>query len=82
MNEIKNKDLYINKYSLDELNKNKDNLNFFILLKTQKLSYEFIVNYLKNNELQPEEKIINIFDIIEYQPHLKFLKLKHLLNNI
>ena len=72
---IKNSDLYENKYTIDILEYNIDNLHLRTLLLTQKLNAEFCVKYI----LDPNEEYIKdindediyLNEILFYQPHIK-----------
>jgi len=68
------------KYSIDFLIKNIYKFNLIDILKTQKLTEEFIVNYILNSiyQLTEEEQKITINDVLKYQTHInenKLLKL-------
>jgi hypothetical protein len=79
--EISNIDLYSNTFPLDVLEKNIDKLDLKTLIKTQKLSYDFIIKYILNEEYQitPEEKTIDIYDVIYNQSHIDIEELKNML---
>lgn len=78
---ITNLDLYSHKFSIDILEKNIDNLDLLTLIKTQVLSYDFIIKYILNEEYQitPEEKTIDIYDVLNNQKHININELKKLL---
>jgi len=65
-------DLRNNKYSIDILEENIDNLTIKTLLYTQKLTPDFCVNYILNQEYTScdEETYINAYDILQAQPHI------------
>lgn len=75
---ITNLDLYSYRFPNDVLEKNIDSLDLMTLLKTQILTYEFILNYILNDKYQitPEEKTIDIYDVIHNQPHIDINELK------
>jgi hypothetical protein len=70
--EIFDHDLRNNKYSIDILEENIDNLTNKTLLYTQKLTSDFCVNYILNQEYTScdEETYINAYDILQAQPHI------------
>jgi hypothetical protein len=82
-NTITNIDLYSNKFPIDILEKNIDKLDLTTLIKTQDLTYEFIVTYVLNEEYQitPEEKTIDIYDVVYNQKNIDIDVLKNMLNN-
>ena len=57
INKITNLDLYSSLYTSDILQQNIDALDLLTIIKTQTLSYEFIINFILNEEYQitPEE---------------------------
>ena len=75
---ISNLDLYSFRFPNDILEKNVNFLDLTTLLKTQTLTYEFILEYILNEKYQitPEEKTIDIYDVIHNQPHLDINELK------
>ena len=75
---ITNLDLYSFRFPNDVLEKNINFLDLITLLKTQTLTYEFILEYILNEKYQitPEEKTIDIYDVIHNQPHLDINELK------
>jgi hypothetical protein len=76
---ITNIDLYSNTFPLDILEKNIECLDLKTLLKTQKLSYDFIIKYILNENYQntPEEKTIDIYDVVFNQSHIDIDELKN-----
>ena len=78
---IINLDLYYYYFPIDVLEANIDSLDLLTLIKTQILTYEFIVKYVLNEEYQitPEEKTIDIYDVINNQPHININILKSML---
>ena len=75
---ITNLDLYSFRFPNNILEKNIDCLDLTTLLKTQTLTYEFIIGYVLNDKYQitPEEKTIDIYDVVHNQPHLDINELK------
>jgi hypothetical protein len=80
-NKIINLDLYSSLYTSDILQQNIDALDLLTIIKTQTLSYEFIINFILNEEYQitPEEKTIDIYDVVRNQPHIDIDKLNNLI---
>ena len=80
-NKIINLDLYSSLYTSDILQQNIDTLDLLTIIKTQTLSYEFIINFILNEEYQitPEEKTIDIYDVVRNQPHIDIDKLNNLI---
>ncbi len=72
MTKITNNDLYKNKYSIDVLIDNIDQLDLTIIIKTQDITMEFVNNYLLNEKYQitPEEKTIDLNMILLYNQKL------------
>jgi hypothetical protein len=72
---VTNADLFTNKYSIKQLEreiKNNSNLNLYNILYTQYLTPDFCVEYLLSEKYAStvEEKYISIDDIIINQPHI------------
>ena len=65
-------DLYKKKYSMEVLAANINNLLLYAILRTQHLTYDFVMNYILNEEYQSteEEKYIDLYIVAKYQPHL------------
>lgn len=80
---ITNLDLYSFRFPNDVLEKNVNLLDLTTLLKTQTLTYEFILEYILNEKYQitPEEKTIDIYDVIHNQPHLDINELRERLQH-
>ncbi len=80
---ITNLDLYSFRFPNHILEKNVNFLDLITLLKTQTLTYEFILEYILNEKYQitPEEKTIDIYDVIHNQPHLDINELKQRLRH-
>ncbi len=75
---ITNLDLYSFNFPIDVLESNIDSLDLKTLIKTQDLTYDFIIKYVLNEEYQitPEEKTIDIYDVVYNQPHIDINELK------
>lgn len=71
--ELNDQDLLKNKYSIEVLEKNIDNLSISRILNTQILTPEFCVKYILNEEYAScvEETYICDFDVLRRQPHIK-----------
>tara|TARA_Y100000816_G_scaffold210769_1_gene156472 strand:+ start:2332 stop:2592 length:261 start_codon:yes stop_codon:yes gene_type:complete len=72
-----------NKYSIEELEKNINNLNKKILLSTQKLSVEFCIKYILDLDINNGNEDSYIFDvnyILSFQKHLTESKFLEILN--
>ena len=73
-----------NTYTIQELEliKNIDNLDLLSVLRNNKLSLKFCVNYILNEEYQTtrKERDITIDTVANYQSHL-FEEIKRLINN-
>ena len=70
---INNMDLYNNKFNINILIKNINKLDLNTILSTQKLTVDFCINYIMNEEYQCfSEEDIDIFQILKKQKHLKF----------
>ena len=71
---ITNEDLYKNKYSIEILEKNINNLNKKRLINTQKLTADFCIKYLlDNNNIDSGNEDSYIFDeayILNTQEHI------------
>ena len=79
---ITNLDLYSFNFPIDVLESNINSLDLKTLLRTQDLTYDFIVKYVLNDEYQitPEERTIDIYDVVYNQPHININELKIRLN--
>ena len=75
--------LYEKHYDLKILKENIYKLNFFDILKTQKLTTQFLAKYILNKKYQmtPEEEKINIEYVLLMQPHINRLDLVNELIN-
>jgi len=75
---ISNIDLYSHTFPIDILEKNIDSLDLLTLIKTQNLTYDFIIKYVLNEEFQitAEEKTIDIYDVVRCQQHIDINELK------
>ena len=80
---IVNSQLGTTKYPIDELINNINHLNLKTILRTQELTYDFVVNYILNPKYQftPEEKSIDYYIVLFNQPHLDPKKLKNLIDS-
>lgn len=70
---IRTGDLYKNKYSIDELKYNFNNLNHKLILATQILNANFCVKYLYDPNIDSGSEDSYLFDksyILERQPHI------------
>ena len=69
---LTNEHLNINKYDTNNLVKNLPNLDMAVILKTQILDIDFIVDYILNEEYQvlESEKNIDICDVLTSQKHI------------
>jgi hypothetical protein len=73
---MNNISLYYNQYSEEELIENINYLYMTTIVQTQKnLSYNFVINYILNDDYQDDEKDSNltISYVAHCQPHLKDL---------
>ena len=72
---ISNFDLKKNENFYDKkiLIKNINNLSLDVILSTQKLDLDFIVNYILNEKYQEtsHEQDIDILTVLKLQPHIK-----------
>ena len=75
--------LYERQYELKILKENIYKLNFFDILKTQKLTPQFLAKYILNKKYQmtPEEEKISIEYVLSVQPHINRLDLVNELIN-
>jgi hypothetical protein len=65
-------DLDSKQYDMETLIKNINSLNLLKIIRKQKLTLDFIKNYILNDEYQctPEEQYIDKNFILQYQPHI------------
>ena len=72
-------DLYKNQYDRQTLKDNIYAVNFFDLLRTQKIDATFAVRYLlnKNYDLDDKYKILTPEVVVRLQPHIKINDLHH-----
>ena len=72
MNDICNEDLTLYQYDTSILKKNLPNLDMVVILRTQTLDIDFIVDYILNDEYQilESEKNIDIYDVLSFQKHI------------
>lgn len=75
--------LYEKQYDLKILKANIYKLNFFDILKTQKLTPQFLAKYILNKKYQmtPDEEKISIEYVLLAQPHINRLNLVNELIN-
>jgi hypothetical protein len=73
-------DLLNNQYSEEELREYIYAVNLWDILKTQKISEEFAVEFILNNDFQltEDEEKIKILDVLNLQPQLCVHKLLEL----
>jgi len=70
---INEEDLYVKQYSIEILEKNIHNLNKKRVINTQKLTADFCVNYLLDNNIDSGSEDSYIFDkayILNRQQHI------------
>ena len=65
-------DLDSKQYDMETLIKNINSLNLLKIIRKQKLTLDFIKNYILNDEYQctPEEQYIDKNFILQYQPRI------------
>ena len=65
-------DLYNNKYDRQTLKDNIYAVKLMDILKTQKIDVSFVVRYILNSKYQltDEEREINSYMVLNYQPHI------------
>ena len=75
---ITNLDLYSGKFPTNVLVANIDSLDLMTVIKTQELTYDFIIEYVLNDQYQitPEEQTIDMYDVVRNQPHIDISELK------
>jgi hypothetical protein len=73
-------DLDNKQYSMIELRNNIYMVGLFHILRTQKLTEEFVINYVLNKKFQmtDDEEKITVQYVLEMQPHLDIDKLSQL----
>lgn len=71
-NKLTNNDLKNNKYDMRTLEENIDNLELDVILSTQTLTIDFIVDFIldENNQKTTKEKDIDLHTILCDQPHI------------
>jgi hypothetical protein len=74
-------DLYKKQYDRQTLKSNIYSIDFFDLLKTQKIDATFVVRYVLNKkyDLDDKYKLLTPELVIEFQPHIK---IKDLINEL
>ena len=78
MDIITNSNLRQYKYSIEELEKNIDNLNMKTIVNTQKLTVVFCVKYILNEnyaQCNEEVDLLTIYYVMYNQPHLNAIEL-------
>lgn len=70
--ELTNNDLKNNKYDIKILEENINNLELDVILTTQTLTLDFIVDFILNEKYQEtiKEKDIDLYTILNDQPHI------------
>ena len=85
MIKITNIDLYTQKYNIETLEQNINNLSLQTLLNTQHLTIEFCVKYLLDDDntyaWREEENDISYYDIVSCQPHINIDELVNMYND-
>ena len=73
MEEITNIMLLNEEYNMATLKHNINKLDLFTVMNTQNLTPKFCKDVILNEEYQitPEEKTIDIYDVLNRQPHIK-----------
>lgn len=71
-------DLYSQQYDRETLKKHIYSVNLIDILKTQKIDAQFAVRYILQSkyQLKPEEELINVEMVLQYQPHINECDLK------
>lgn len=69
---LTNEDLYKNQYDYETLKANIYYVSLIDILKTQKLTADFCIKYILNDDfhLSDEDKRITIEKVKKYQPHI------------
>ncbi len=78
--EIDNSDLRINKYDIETLERNVDNLNMKTCVNTQILTAEFCVKYVLNEDYMScieDTYCIDTGYVLKRQPHLTYEEIRH-----
>ena len=78
--EIDNNDLRINKYNIETLERNVDNLNMKTCVNTQVLTAEFCVKYVLNEDYMScieDTYCIDSGYVLKRQPHLTYAEILH-----
>ena len=72
MNRICNEHLTLNQYNTHVLEQNLENLDMNVILRTQRLDINFIINFILNDKYQilESEKNIDIYDVLSFQKHI------------
>ena len=82
IHELTNNDLKNNKYDIKVLEKNINNLELDVILTTQTLTLDFIVEFILDEKYQKttKEKEIDLYTILNDQPHISKEELFRRLN--
>ena len=74
---ITRNDLYKNQYDYETLKTNIYSVSLLDILKTQKLTSDFCVKYILNEDFQfsPEDQSINIETVRKFQTHISDMEL-------
>ena len=78
--EIDNNDLRINKYNIETLERNVDNINMKTCVNTQILTAEFCVKYVLNEDYMScieDTYCIDTGYVLKRQPHLTYKEIMH-----
>jgi hypothetical protein len=78
--EIDNSDLRINKYDIETLERNVNNLNMKTCVNTQVLTAEFCVKYVLNEDYMScieDTYCIDSGYVLKRQPHLTYAEILH-----
>ena len=78
--EIDNSDLRIDKYNVETLERNVDNLNMKTCVNTQVLTAEFCVKYVLNEDYMyciEDTYCIDSGYVLKRQPHLTYAEILH-----
>jgi hypothetical protein len=78
--DIDNSDLRINKYDIETLERNVNNLNMKTCVNTQILTAEFCVKYVLNEDYMScieDTYCIDTGYVLKRQPHLTYEEIRH-----
>ena len=73
---ITKEDLYKNQYDYETLKTNIYAVSLTDILKTQKLTADFCIKYILNEEFQlcDQDKLITMDLVKKYQPHISYIE--------